>query len=577
MSNHPSYPSIPIGVDDYKKLIDNKSAYVDKTLLVKEFWQDGAEVALIPRPRRFGKTLNLSMLRYFFEKTDQDTSYLFEKTNIGDYPEYQALQGQFPVIFLTFKDIKANSWELAYKRFASIISEECKRLLPSFIIEKIDASDFDIFNRLKFKEAPEDELVRSIQFLSRLLYEQTGKKVIILIDEYDAPILYAYISGYYSEMIKFMRDLLSTALKSNSCLKKGLLTGITRISKEDIFSGLNRLAVRTVLNTQYSDKFGFTQEEVDQLLTQYELTDKKDEVKSWYDGYIFGNTNIYNPWSLLNCIENRGVFQTYWANTSNNDLIKDLIAKSNQAIKDDIELLLQGEILVDKKIDENVALRDIKKNNQGLWGLFLSTGYLTATSHTIIDEDYYYTLAIPNKEITKLYRQLVTRAIDETLQSGQITELFTALMKGDLYNLTTLLKEFVINSCSHYDLPENDLERSLHLFVLGLLAGLSNRYIIQSNRESGHGRYDIMLMPRNKQDPGILIEFKKAKDDKESTLTALAQEALEQIKIRDYAAQLRAFDYSDPIFTPHLTAAPPILCYGIAAYGKHLVVNMEKI
>ncbi len=570
MSHHSSnfpYPSIPIGVDDYKKLIDNKSTYVDKTFLIKEFWQDGAEVVLIPRPRRFGKTLNLSMLKYFFEKTDQNTAYLFEKTNIWNNAEYRALQGQFPVIFLTFKDIRVDSWESAYAEFASIISEECKRLSPSIIaIEKMRTYDVDIFERLINKQAPEQELVQSLQFLSRLLHEQAEKKVIVLIDEYDAPITHSYLKGYYEKTINFMRILLSKVLKTNPALQKGLLTGITRIAKEGIFSGLNHLSVCTVLNNKYSDKFGFTQEEVDKLLSDHKLTDKKDDIKRWYDGYVFGQTNIYNPWSLLNCIENKGVFQTYWANTSNNDLIKNLIAESNKEVKDNIEILLRGEVIVDKKIDESVSLRDVKKNNPGFWGLFLSTGYLTATSHTIIDEDYCYTLAIPNREIVKLYRELVTRAIDQTLQSGQITALFTALIKGDLYNLTALLQEFVTNSCSYYDLPENDLERSMHLFVLGLLAGLSDRYIIQSNRESGDGRYDIMLIPRNKQDPGILIEFKKATSDKQKTLATAAKKALEQIKTRDYATQLRAFDYPGPI-----------LCYGIAAHGKHLIVSMETI
>ncbi len=377
-----------------------------------------------------------------------------------------------------------------------------------------------------------------------------------------------------------MRNLLSTVLKTNPALEKGFLTGITRTAREGIFSGLNNLSVCTILSTKYSDKFGFTQEEVDQLLVNYALVDKRDDIKNWYDGYIFGQTNIYNPWSLLSCIENKGVFQTYWANTSNNDLIRDLIARSGQAIKNDIELLLQGKKIVDKEIDESVSLRDLKdnsQNTQGFWGLFLSTGYLTATSHTIIDGRYRYTLAIPNKEISFLYQDLVAKAIDQTLQSGQITELFTALMTGNQYRLTTLLQEFVINSCSFYDLPYNDLERksgspldkwgnSIHLFVLGLLAGLSNRYIIQSNRESGDGRYDIVLIPRLSQDPGVLIEFKRATSDKPTTLVRTAKKALQQIKDFDYKAQLRTFDYKGSIF-----------CYGIAAHGKRLVVSMEII
>jgi len=451
---------LPIGVDDYKKLIDNNKVYVDKTLLIKEFWQEDGEVVLVPRPRRFGKTLNLSMLKYFFEKTDQKTSNsnLFKNTNIWKDPEYQALQGQYPVIFLTFKDIKASSWESAYEKFAIIISEECKRLLPNLAIEKVDASDVDIFNKLKTKQASEGELAQSLRFLSRLLYEQTKKNVIVLIDEYDAPIIKAYLHNYYEKMIEFINDLLSAALKSNPTLQKGFLTGITRIAKKGIFSGLNHLSVYTILDTEYSDKFGFTQEEVDQLLKSYDLTDKRDEIKNWYDGYIFGNINVYNPWSLLKCIKHNGDFDTYWANTSNNDLIRDLIARSGQAIKDDIELLLQEKEIIDKEIDQGVSLRDLKNNTQniqGLWSLFLFTGYVTATSRIFKNRRHYYTLALPNEEIKLLYEKLITEALDKTLVSGQIIELFTAFIAGDCYRLTILLQEFIIHSCSSYDLPTN--------------------------------------------------------------------------------------------------------------------------
>ncbi len=566
MSHNSSYPSIPIGVDDYKKLIDNKSAYVDKTFLIKEFWQDGAEVILIPRPRRFGKTLNLSMLRYFFEKTNQNTSYLFEKTKIWDHPEYHTLQGQFPVIFLTFKDIRVNSWESACAEFADIISEECKRLSHCIIIEKVDTSDIDIFNKLKTKQASEGELTQSLLFLSRILHEQTGKKVIILIDEYDAPITHSYFKDYYEKMINFIRLLLSKALKSNVALHKGLLTGITRIAKEDIFSGLNHLSVCTVLTNKYSDKFGFTQKEVDQLLTQYNLGAKRDDIKHWYDGYIFGQTNMYNPWSLLSCIENKGALKTYWVNTSSNDLVKNIIANANHEVKDEIELLLQKNTLKNKEIDENIALSDLDDNDQEPWSFLLFTGYLTATSHSIIDGDYYYVLAIPNKEIAKLYQRLVLKTLSSAITSPKLKKLFEALIGGDRKIVEFYLQEFVAKTCSSHDVPQKNLELSIHMLVLGLLAGLSDRYIIQSNRESGDGRYDIMLKPRESKNPSIVIEFKKAKDKEEATLIALAQAALEQIKTRGYATQLKTFDYRGPVF-----------CYGIAAHGKHLVVKMEKI
>jgi len=582
MSHHPSRPAIPIGVDDYKKLIDEKKAYVDKTLLIKEFWQDGSEVILIPRPRRFGKTLNISMLRYFFEKTNKDTSYLFEKTAIWNVIEYRDLQGQFPVIFLTLKDVKVDSWEEAYEEFAIIISEECKRFLPNFVIEKIDIDDIAIFNRLKAKQASEGELTQSLRFLSRLLYEQTEKQVIILIDEYDAPIINSYLQDYYPKMVGFMRNFLSKALKSNSALKKGCLTGITRIAKEDIFSGLNHLSVYTVLNTEYSDKFGFTQSEVDQLLTNYDLIDKKDDIKRWYDGYVFGQTNIYNPWSLLNCIKYTGAFETYWANTSDNKLVKKIIAgfnqKVNQEVKKEIELLLQGHILANKKINTNIVLSDLENDNQEPWSFLLFTGYLTAISYAIIDEKYYYTLAIPNKEIADLYQELVLQALSSYISFDTLKQLLDAFIKGDTKTVEHYLQEFIFNNCSFYDLPQRSVYKilsgspldrwgnSIHMLVLGLLAGLADRYKIQSNRESGHGRYDIMLMPKTLQGHGILIEFKRAKNKKGEKLAALAQEALEQIKSLDYKTHMRTDGYLGQI-----------LCYGIAVSGKHVVVAMEII
>jgi len=567
MSHHSfSCSAIPLGVEDYKEIIDSKNAYVDKTLLIKEFWQDGAKVVLTPRPRRFGKTLNLSMLKYFFEKTNQKTADLFKETNIWNYSEYHGLQGQFPVISLTFKDVKVASWESAYAKFTALISEECKRLSYNIAIEKIDIFDLDIFNRLKTKQASGQELVDSLQFLSRLLYEQVGKKVIVLIDEYDAPIINSYLHDYYPEMIDFMRNLLSTALKTNPTLEKAFLTGITRTAKEGIFSGLNNLSVCTVLDIEYSDKFGFTQSEVDQLLVVHDLVDKRDKIKHWYDGYIFGQTNIYNPWSLLHCIKRKGIFETYWANTSDNELVKKIIAgskqKVNQEVKNEIEFLLQGHTIANKKIDVNVTFPDLDNDNQEPWSFLLFTGYLTAVSHTIIDDRYHYTLAIPNKEISYLYQDLVLQALNTVIAFTELKKLFSALITGDIKIVEHYLQEFIVNNCSFYDLPE----RSIHMLVLGLLAGLADRYRIQSNRESGHGRYDIMLMPRTSQGPGILIEFKRAKNKEGERLALFAQEALEQIKSLNYEAQMRADGYLGQI-----------ICYGVAVSGKHVIVAMKII
>jgi len=556
------YRPISIGVDDYKKLIDAGSSYVDKTLLIKEFWQDGAEVILAPRPRRFGKTLNLSMLKYFFEKTDQKTAYLFKNTNIWNDPEYRALQGQYPVIFLTFKNIKVDSWEEAYEEFTNLLIKNIEKLL-SPIQASLTPVEQNWYARLVDKSATESDYTNSLLYTTEILERHHKKKVIVLIDEYDAPITESYLNNYYEKMIKFTRSLLSKVLKTNPSLEKAFLTGITRTAKEGIFSGLNNLAVRTVLSTKYSNKFGFTQEEVDQLLISHNLANKRDEVKDWYDGYVFGNTNIYNPWSLLSYIDEKK-FKTYWANTSDNKLVKDIIAKSNKNTKNEIELLLQNNTIANKKIDEGVTLPDLKNDGIEPWSFLLFTGYLTAISHTIINEDYYYTLAIPNKEIVKLYQELILEILNTTIAFDKLKKLFEAFMVGDKKIIEQYLQEFITTTCSSHDVRKDDLEYRIHMFVLGLLVGLSDRYIIQSNRESGDGRYDIMLMPRKPQDPGILIEFKRANNKK--TVATLAQAALEQIKNLDYKTDMSNRDYQGRIF-----------CYGIAVFGKHVVVNIETI
>jgi len=406
----------PMAIDDYKEMIDSNRTYVDKTLFIKEFWRDGAYVVLLTRPRRFGKTLNLSMLKYFFEKTSQDTSYLFKNTNIWADPEYQALQGQFPVIFLTFKDFKADSWESACAEFATIISEECKRLLHCISVEKIKTYDIDEFNRLMNKQASERELTHSIQFLTRLLQEQTGKSAIVLIDEYDAPITHGHLKGYFSKVAEFIESLFSKALKSNSALKRGFLTGITCVPRCGIFSGFNNFCLETTLSRKYADKFGFTQNEVDQLLVKYNLVEKKDEIKRWYNGYMFGsihadinNTiNMYNPWSLLNFIDNNGVFQTYWTDETNTNFIKNFIASSNQRIKDETRFLLEKKEIVKQVIDEYVTLQDLIKNDsQALWSILFLTGFLTPISSIFEYDRYHLTLVFPNLEMETLYKELI--------------------------------------------------------------------------------------------------------------------------------------------------------------------------
>ncbi len=560
---------ISIGIDDFKEIIETKCYYVDKTMLIKEFWVDlvGSKVILAPRPRRFGKTLNLSMLKYFFERTTNSYAYLFEKTNIWKDAKMRAEQGQWPVIFITFKDVKEKTWAEAYDKIISLVIDEVIRT-----IEPIVASLHPIY-QVKYQELIQKtgtitDYKNSLKFMTEMLKKHYNKEVIVLIDEYDTPIITAYMNDYYEDTVDFIRGLLSPALKSNTFLKKAFLTGITRTAKEGIFSGLNNFDLCTILNKSFSEHFGFTEEEVNHILKAYDLQAKREDIKSWYNGYSFGTQQMYNPWSVLKCIKEGGVLDLYWANTSDNRLIISLIARASDPIKDELEKLLVGTEDINKEIDEGVTLTNIKSNSQNIWSLLLFTGYLTTRGFTIVDpgtdhEKKLYKLARPNREIIKLYQRLITETITEAIEQSDILELFSALTTGEASIVEKLLQEYIRNIASYHDLPKDHVEMSIHLFVLGLLAGLNHRFIIQSNRESGDGRYDIMLMPRTEKDYGIVIEFKKSPL---KTLNQAAEKALKQIKKNDYIAQLRTFGYQGKVF-----------CYGIAATGKKLVVKMETI
>ncbi len=558
-------PSIPIGVDDYKKLIDKGSVYVDKTLLIKEFWEDGSEIVLTPRPRRFGKTLNLSMLKYFFERTKQSNACLFEKTNIWKDPKYRDLQGQYPVISITLKDVKKRNWDDAYKQIIGLLAKEVKRTMAP-IYDVLDADQQDMYNALVKKTADSVDYCNSLLFMTEALEAHYGQKTIVLIDEYDTPIIAAYLNDYYVDMVSFVRDLFSAVFKTNSALNRAFLTGITRTAKEGIFSGLNNLAVCSVLSKEYSDKFGFTDNEVNALITQYGLHEHQEDIRSWYNGYTFGKTQIYNPWSVLNCIKAGGDLKPYWVNTSDNELVAKVIAQASDETKKELELLLEGKPITEKVIDEGVILPELDTEDQEPWSFLLFTGYITAIDRISRNDKFLYTLALPNKEIVVLYRDLVLKAISKVFSFAKLKKLFEALITGDVLNVTILLQGYIDNMCSFHDLPKNDMERSVDMFVLGLLAELSYRYIVQSNRESGDGRYDIMLMPRDHNDIGVLLEFKKTERSTQAVLAKAADKALEQIKAHDYKKQRRDFGYQGKI-----------LCYGISACGKHIVVKTETI
>jgi len=527
---------LSIGGHDYKEFIEKNYYYVDKTLLVKELFTFGGKVTLLPRPRRFGKTLNLSMLRYFFEKSSQDTSYLFVNTAIWQEKEYHAYQGQYPVVFITFKNIKELNWSDSYEKCSDLIAQEFGRhryllnaSLPTDIAEK--------YQSILEKKASQATLEGSLLFLTELLYNHYQKNVVVLIDEYDTPISASYHNNYYEKLISFMRSLLGAVLKDNYFLERGVVTGIMRIAKESIFSGLNNLSIGSVTDNFFQDKFGFTPLEVQTMLTQYNMTDKEQDIKNWYNGYTFGTQIIYNPWSILNCIQRDGELDLYWANTSDNALVRKLIARGGISVKKELEKILSSQS-TPQEIDEGVVFPGIEHNDRAIWSILLYTGYLTNIKKEKVNKIMMYDLAIPNEEIGLLYTRLIRDIWESTLSTDKIRTLLEAFTEGDTETFADILQEFIFKSMSLFDFSPEDPEQSYHLFILGLLVNLSSTHEVKSNRESGKGRSDILIIPHNSNQLGLVLEFKKVSTPKGQTLESAAQAALDQIKDKQYAQEL---------------------------------------
>ncbi|MBM3198545.1 MAG: hypothetical protein FJZ58_04745, partial [Chlamydiae bacterium] len=474
---------IPIGVDDYEEIISQGYLYIDKTLLIKEFWESGAKVTLITRPRRFGKSISLSMMRYFFEETKESKAHLFTHTNVWKEERIRAFLGTFPVIHISFKDIKASTWEEAYKQLKALLTKEIRRTLKP-LEERIAKDYLGRFMNLISDNADRIQWEESLSFITEVYAEVLNKKTIILIDEYDAPITHAYVHGYYNEMVAFMRQLLSQALKGNIHLQKGFMTGVVRTAKDGILSGLNSPDICTMLDKDFADKFGFTQQEVDSLLQETGLSHKKEEVTSWYNGYKVGieyakdpstahlSTSVYNPWSVLNYLKNLASPRTYWANTGSTSLLERLIAEAGENTQKELETLLEKGSLENKQINQDVILLELDNKEVEPWSFLFFAGYLTTSAHTFQDKKHYYTLTLPNEEIKDLYNKLVIGAIGKSFSSQNLTALLNALITGNVEIFTEGLKQFIQKLCSSHDMPQGDVERSLHLFVLGLLASL---------------------------------------------------------------------------------------------------------
>lgn len=550
---------LPIGISDFKKVITDDFYYVDKTLLIKEIEELSGQVMLIPRPRCWGKTLNLSMLKYFYGQSKDSNEHLFVNTKIWHEQKLRAKLGQYPVIFISFKDIKDKTFDVAYKKMTNVIAAEFKSHY-SELSNYLSGLDAEKYQRIMSGTADRTEFDSSLFFLSELLYKHYDKHVMVLIDEYDAPIHTAFVNGYYEDVVTFIRSLFSAVLKDNIYLERSFLTGILRTAKEGIFSGLNNLVIATIQHNFFKDKFGFTDSDVKQLLSYYELTAELNDVKDWFDGYSSGDEKIYNPWSLLMCMFEQGALKPFWSNTSDNAIIKKIIVGSDERIKADFEGLLEG-ISLRKQIDEAFVFPGIEHNEIAIWSLLLYSGYLTYNNMELIKGSIYCDLSIPNEEVKILFNNFMKEIFTASLSDRKIRELFSAMTEGDAITFGEILQEFVNSSMSYYDIPAKEPEQSYDLFVLGLFVILASQYKVKSNRESGYGRYDIMLIPIDKNEPGIIIEFKKVSHARGENLEIASLNALEQISKKGYVHELKDLGVNN------------IIEYAVAFDGKQLLVK----
>ena len=536
---------ISIGNQSFESMRERDNFYVDKTSFIKEWWENEDIVTLITRPRRFGKTLNMNMLECFFSNQYKDRGDLFEGLDIWKEEKYRKLQGTYPVIFLSFAGIKGNTFEMSKKQIGDKIVElyESNR----FLLKSECISDTEKKRYISFLERPMDEDVSyKLNEMSNYLSRYFGKKVIILLDEYDTPMQEAYVSGYWKELVAFTRSLFNATFKTNPYLERAIMTGITRVSKESIFSDLNNLVVVTTTSNQYETAFGFTEGEVFNALDEQGLSEKKQEVKSWYDGFTFGDSrDIYNPWSIINYLKYKK-FTTYWADSSSNGLINNLIQKGSPYIKTMLETLIRGE-KINVIIDEQIVFSELDYSEDAVWSLMLASGYLKVISseelNLIRESDNEYELAITNREILFMFRKMILRWF--TPAKRETNEFIKALINGDVESMNAYMNKVTLKTISYFDSgnspSDEEPERFFHGLVLGLMVDQIENYIITSNRESGYGRYDIMLEPidkSNEKQPGIVIEFKVINPKKEKTLEETVEAALNQIEDKGYDAEL---------------------------------------
>ena len=538
---------IPIGVENFKEIINNNYYYVDKTKFIEEILNDGSKIKLFTRPRRFGKTLNMSTIKHFFDiKNNEENRKLFNNLDI-EKSVYIKEQGQYPIIFISMKGIKDITWEEAKSSLKILISKLYSEF--KYLLDDLDEFDLPRFKKYLLADIDFANLKNALEFLTRVLYEKHKKEVILLIDEYDSPLISAYEHNYYDEAINFFKVFYGEALKTNDYLKMGIITGIIRVIKAEIFSDLNNLRVYSILDKQYSDFFGFTEKEVEKMLIDFNIEYNLPEVKSWYDGYKFGDTEVYNPWSILNFVQNREL-EGYWIGTSGNFLIKEVLKDSNSEINASLEKLFNGE-KIEEVITGNSDLSSLLSYHE-IWELLLFSGYLTVDKK--IDEDV-YSLRLPNKEIRKFFKN---EFIDITFGASEFRKTMETLKNNKIEEFEKNLQNILLKSTSYMD---GKNENFYHGLFLGMSFYLDNKYSVKSNREAGLGRYDVLIEPINKKERAFILEFKVT--DSEKNLEKFSKEALEQIINKKYNIELIKKGIKD------------ITYIGIAFYKKQLRISYK--